>query len=136
AGVRPSNHGRAGSHHANGKTCRGGRKGASGDALGFKWRLTRHCNYLTFISVVAGPLLANPSKPVHRERPALVFSVTSEVAASASLQVAPPKPALPDPSAQPNDDFGALLDSNLPASPLPPSVTTAPPRSAASDNPP
>ena len=38
-----------------------------------------------------------------------MFSVTSEVAASASFQAAPPKPALPDPSTQPGDDFGARL---------------------------
>src|SRR5690242_713921 len=83
----------------------------------------------------AGPLLAN-SLTVHRERPALVFSVTSEVAASASLQVAPPKPALPDPAAQASDDFGALVDSNLPAAPPPPPASPAPSRSATSDNPP
>ena len=51
-----------------------------------------------------------------------MFSVTSEAAASASLQAAQPKPARPDRSAH-NDNFGALLDSNLPADP---SVDTSP----------
>jgi flagellar hook-length control protein FliK len=45
-----------------------------------------------------------------------VFSVTSEAAANASFQAAQPKPARPDRSAH-NDNFGALLDSNLSADP-------------------
>jgi flagellar hook-length control protein FliK len=45
-----------------------------------------------------------------------VFSVTSEAAANASFQAAQPKPARPDRLAH-NDNFGALLDSNLPADP-------------------
>jgi flagellar hook-length control protein FliK len=43
-----------------------------------------------------------------------VLSVTSEAAASVSLQTAPPKPIRPD-QPQRNDGFGALVDSSLPA---------------------
>jgi flagellar hook-length control protein FliK len=43
-----------------------------------------------------------------------VFSVTSEPVASASIQTAQPKTARSDRGAQ-SDDFGALLDSSLPA---------------------
>jgi flagellar hook-length control protein FliK len=43
-----------------------------------------------------------------------VLSVTSEAAASVSLQTAPPKPIRPD-QPQRNDSFGALVDSSLPA---------------------
>ena len=66
-----------------------------------------------------------------------MFSVTSDVAVSAPLQVAPSKPALPDAGAQASSDFGALVDSNLQAAAPPPSpAPSAPPRSAVSDNPP
>jgi flagellar hook-length control protein FliK len=42
-----------------------------------------------------------------------VVSVTSEAAASAFFQIAPAKPAKPDPS-QANESFAALVDSNTP----------------------
>ena len=42
-----------------------------------------------------------------------MFNVTSDTAASVSLQAAPPKSARPDPS-QLNDSFGAMVDSSLP----------------------
>jgi flagellar hook-length control protein FliK len=44
-----------------------------------------------------------------------VNSVTSDLAASVSLQAAPPKSARPDPS-QASDSFGSLVDSNAAAS--------------------
>ena len=73
-----------------------------------------------------------------------VFSVTSDLAASLSVQTAPHKPARPDPP-QSNDSFAALVDSNTAtdagsdSAPLPPTDRGAPPRQsddapAASDN--
>jgi flagellar hook-length control protein FliK len=66
-----------------------------------------------FLEEGDGPLLANPLDRVHRERPP-VFSVTSDVAASASYSSAPPKFVPPEPSLA-NDNFASLLDSNTPA---------------------
>jgi flagellar hook-length control protein FliK len=64
-----------------------------------------------------------------------VFSVTSDLAASLSVQTAPQKPARADPS-QPNDSFAALVDGNTAANaggvpaPLPVPDRPAPQRSA------
>src|SRR5438309_1069172 len=63
---------------------------------------------------------------IARGRP--VFSVTSEVAASASLQVAPPKPAPPDRTVKAGDDVAQLTappDGNTPATTIIAAVTAA-----------
>src|ERR1700688_155689 len=61
-----------------------------------------------------GPVLADLWSSLIARGRSPVFSVTSELAASVSFQAAPRKPARNDPS-QPNDSFGALVDSNTAA---------------------
>jgi flagellar hook-length control protein FliK len=62
-----------------------------------------------------GPLLANLFSRISLQEAAVV-SVTSDVTAGASYQPAPSKSARPQPS-QSSDDFGALVDSNMPTDP-------------------
>jgi flagellar hook-length control protein FliK len=66
-----------------------------------------------------------------------VFSVTSDLAASAPYSSAPPKFAPPDPS-QANDNFAALVDSNNTqadtASSLPPAPEPAAPQRSSNDS--
>jgi flagellar hook-length control protein FliK len=74
--------------------------------------VTQAFEILTFYFIgSAGPVLADLRTQFHCERPALVFSVTSDLAASLSVQTAPQRPARPDPS-QSSESFGALVDSN------------------------
>ena len=66
-----------------------------------------------------------------------MFSVTSDLAASAPYSSAPPKFAPPDPS-QANDNFAALVDSNNTqadtASSLPPAPEPAAPQRSSNDS--
>src|ERR1700757_2054227 len=59
----------------------------------------------------AGPVLANPLFRDHCKGLSVV-SVTSDVAASVSVQSAPSKPATRSQTPQADDQFGTLVDSN------------------------